>query len=62
MLHTATVESRTLGLLKRLMAEPDLEPFNLVGDTALSLRIGHRQSYDIDLLGYPDALNIPTAT
>lgn len=59
MLHTATVESRTLGLLKRLMAEPDLAPFNLVGGTALSLRIGHRQSYDLDLFGYPDALNIP---
>ena len=59
MLHTATVEPGTLGLLNRLMAEPDLAPFNLVGGTALSLRIGHRLSYDLDLFGFPDALNIP---
>ncbi len=59
MLHTSTVEPRTLGLLKSLMAEPDLRDFTLVGGTALSLRIGHRQSYDLDLFGLPDALNIP---
>ena len=59
MLHTSTVEPRTLGLLKKLMSEPDLRDFTLVGGTALSLRIGHRQSYDLDLFGFPDALNIP---
>lgn len=59
MLHTSTVEPRTLGLLEKLMSEPDLQDFSLVGGTALSLRIGHRQSYDLDLFGFPDALNIP---
>jgi hypothetical protein len=48
MLYTTTVEPRTLGLLRSLMAEePDLRDFTLVGGTALSLRIGHRQSYDL---------------
>ena len=41
------------------MAEPDLLDFTLVGGTALSLRIGHRRSYDLDLFGFPDTLNIP---
>lgn len=59
MLHTSTVEPGTLGLLKKLMAEPELQAFNLVGGTALSLRIGHRQSYDLDLFGYPPELDIP---
>jgi len=59
MLYTSTVEPGTLGLLKSLMSEPDLQDFTLVGGTALSLRIGHRQSYDLDLFGFPEALNIP---
>ena len=49
MLHKETVESRTLELLKRLQAEPLLSSFNLVGGTALALRIGHRKSVDLDL-------------
>lgn len=31
------------------MSEPLLDPFRLVGGTALSLQIGHRASVDIDL-------------
>ena len=49
MLHIATVEPHTLGLLNRLMRETPLAEFNLVGGTALSLQIGHRKSIDLDL-------------
>jgi len=49
MLQTRTIEPRTLELLKRLMAFPPIEPFFLVGGTALALQIGHRVSIDIDL-------------
>lgn len=49
MLHTKTVEPRTLSLLKKLMELPSLQPFSLVGETALSLRYGHRSSVDLDL-------------
>jgi predicted nucleotidyltransferase component of viral defense system len=49
MLHTETVESGTLSLLKKLMTLPSLQPFSLVGGTALALRYGHRSSVDLDL-------------
>ena len=49
MLHKETVEPRTLDLLKQLQAEPLLDKFNLVGETALALRLGHRKSIDLDL-------------
>jgi len=49
MLHTETVEPGTLSLLKELMALPSLNSFSLVGETALSLRYGHRSSIDLDL-------------
>lgn len=49
MLHKNTVESGTLELLKKLQSEPLLSTFNLVGGTALALRIGHRISIDLDL-------------
>lgn len=49
MLHTKTVEPRTLSLLKELMELPALKPFSLVGGTALALRFGHRSSIDLDL-------------
>mgnify|MGYP000281754711 CR=1 FL=1 len=48
MLHTQTVTGATLGLLKRLMARPELAQFSLVGGTNLSLRLGHRRSIDLD--------------
>jgi hypothetical protein len=49
MLYTPTVEPGTLSLLKRLMELPSLQPFSLVGGTALALRYGHRSSVDLDL-------------
>ena len=49
MLQTRTVEPGTLALLKRLMALPTLDPFFLVGGTALALQLGHRKSIDLDL-------------
>lgn len=48
MLQTRTIEPRTFGLLKKLMARPELAPFYLVGGTALALQIGHRISIDLD--------------
>ena len=49
MLQTATIETNTLSLLKRLMALPQLANFALVGGTALALKYGHRVSIDLDL-------------
>lgn len=49
MLHKETIEPGTLGLLKELVALPELKDFRLVGGTALSLLFGHRKSIDIDL-------------
>ena len=49
MLYKETVESRTLDLIKLLMADSRLGTFFMVGGTALSLQIGHRISIDIDL-------------
>jgi predicted nucleotidyltransferase component of viral defense system len=49
MLHTETVEPGTLSLLKDLMTLSTLQPYSLVGGTALSLRYGHRSSVDLDL-------------
>jgi hypothetical protein len=49
MLQTQTVEPLTLGLLRKLMLDPLLGQFVLVGGTALSLQIGHRKSVDLDM-------------
>jgi len=49
MLHIETVEPGTFSLLKKLMGIPSLQPFSLVGGTALALRYGHRSSVDLDL-------------
>ncbi len=54
MLHTKTVEARTLDLIKRLMADVELQDFFMVGGTALSLLIGHRISIDVDLFTEKD--------
>lgn len=54
MLHLATVEPLTLGLLKSLMSKKYLEPFVLVGGTALALQLGHRRSVDLDLFAVSD--------
>ena len=49
MLQTGTVKESTLRLLKSLQKEPLLATTRLVGGTALSLQIGHRESDDLDL-------------
>jgi predicted nucleotidyltransferase component of viral defense system len=41
------------------MSESDLQPFVLVGGTALALQLGHRISFDLDLFGYPGSMDIP---
>jgi hypothetical protein len=51
MLQHHTVEPGTLGLLKDIMAIPELIGFNLAGGTALALQIGHRKSIDLDFFG-----------
>ena len=51
MLQTQTVVPDLLELLKRLMNEKLFSAFNLVGGTALALKIGHRNSIDFDLFG-----------
>lgn len=54
MLYKETVKQGTLDLIKKLMSDQRLNSFYLVGGTALSLRIGHRQSIDIDLFSSSD--------
>jgi hypothetical protein len=49
MLRTETVSVELLDNLNRLMTLKSLGDFRLVGGTALSLQIGHRNSIDIDL-------------
>ncbi len=51
MLQQHTVYPTTLGLLKKLMAVPELSEYNLARGTALSLQIGHRISVDLDFFG-----------
>jgi len=60
MLHTETVEPRTLALLEKLMTLTSLHQFSLVGGTALALRYGHRSSVDLDLFFHEkfDSVNI----
>lgn len=54
MLHKETVSPTTLDILKSLMKDERLNDFVLVGGTALSLRIGHRVSIDLDLFSKKD--------
>jgi len=49
MLHTESVTSDTLALIRRFQADDVFDNFRLVGGTALALKIGHRISVDIDL-------------
>ena len=49
MLHKETVSKSSLDLLTSLQVKEYLKGYYLVGGTALSLMIGHRQSIDIDL-------------
>lgn len=57
MLHTKTVSSDTLELLKKLQGFEYLKDFRLVGGTALALQLGHRISVDLDLFSYE--VNLP---
>lgn len=54
MLYKETVKPGTLDLIQKLMKDQQLNSFYLVGGTALSLRIGHRESIDIDLFNSSD--------
>lgn len=49
MLHKEAVDPSLLELLDQLQHKEYLKGFYLVGGTALTLRIGHRKSFDIDL-------------
>lgn len=49
MLYWQTVNELLTGTLQTLIQEPLFDNFRLVGGTALSLQIGHRESVDIDL-------------
>ena len=48
-LYLNTVSTNLLETLMQLMRMEELNPFRLVGGTALSLQLGHRLSVDIDL-------------
>lgn len=48
-LHYETVTPLLKRVLDDIMENPIFEPFYLVGGTSLSLRLGHRESVDIDL-------------
>jgi predicted nucleotidyltransferase component of viral defense system len=48
-LHLNTVSNNLLQVLNTLMQMEELNPFRLVGGTALSLQLGHRLSVDLDL-------------
>lgn len=48
-LFMKSVTGELLDCLNRMMSDPALEAFYLVGGTALALRFGHRRSIDIGL-------------
>ncbi|MEO8405756.1 MAG: nucleotidyl transferase AbiEii/AbiGii toxin family protein [Chitinophagaceae bacterium] len=54
MLRKDTVEKGTMDLIDKLMTDDTFASFNLVGGTALALKIGHRKSIDIDLFTTTD--------
>lgn len=54
MLYRETVSSQMWELLQRLMKDEKLKEYVLVGGTALSLKLGHRLSVDIDLFTTED--------
>lgn len=56
MLHTETVSSGTLDLLREIQVIPNMANMRLVGGTALALHIGHRKSIDLDLFGEFDGM------
>lgn len=54
MLYKETVSKEMWELLQKLMKDEVLKDYILVGGTALSLKIGHRKSVDIDLFTAKD--------
>ncbi|MDR6457412.1 hypothetical protein J2786_000505 [Chryseobacterium vietnamense] len=54
MLYKETVSNEMWELLQKLMRDEKLKEYILVGGTALSLKIGHRKSVDIDLFTTKD--------
>lgn len=54
MLYYNTVNNLFKNSLLQLMAAEEFASFRLVGDTALSLQVGHRESIDIDLFSDVD--------
>jgi Nucleotidyl transferase AbiEii toxin, Type IV TA system len=57
MLHRETLSTQALALTRKICSDEAFDNFHLVGGSALSLRIGHRVSEDIDLFtnGHFDA-------
>ncbi len=55
MLYYETIDTKTLGLLKRLQKIPEFSKLRLVGGTALALQLGYRVSIDLDLFGNIEA-------
>ncbi len=49
MIHTSVVHEQLSTTLKTLMVIEELQDFLLVGDTAVALQLGHRESDSIDL-------------
>ncbi len=54
MLYRETVSSQMWELLQKLMKDEKLKEYVLFGGTALSLKLGHRLSVDIDLFTTKD--------
>ncbi|MEO6329733.1 MAG: nucleotidyl transferase AbiEii/AbiGii toxin family protein [Ginsengibacter sp.] len=54
MLHIEAVEITTFNLLEELLKIKELSDFNLAGGTALSLKLGHRTSEDLDIFKTSD--------
>ncbi|MFH1321416.1 MAG: nucleotidyl transferase AbiEii/AbiGii toxin family protein [Bacteroidota bacterium] len=52
MLYKEAVSEKLLAALRELMDIPGLKDFRLVGGTALSLQLNHRESVDIDMFSY----------
>lgn len=49
MLFRNTVSAELLTVLQRAMTVDEIQPYRLVGGTAMALQVGHRESVDIDL-------------
>ena len=57
-IYSETIASKTYELLRKLMNDPHLERFNLVGGTSLFLQMGHRKSVDLDLFNYGEPFDL----